>query len=189
MPQLSCMQCDLSCTWAERYLYSQCLAVFLFAGAHTNFIVLSLDSCAGEGLLAEEEAAPGRLAFLLFIQLEAEAADEALLSQATKNLVFLAPRLLAADAAAGRVPILASAKTGDAAISGHGGNAAKLGNGSGEVSGDDVDAGVDDGMAGDGDGDVAAGGGLSALTLHGLIRWDLLISSPGPHDAQPGPSA
>ena len=119
--------------------------------------------------MAEEEAAPGRLAFLLFIQLEAEAADEALLSQATKNLVFLAPRLLAADAAAGRVPDLAAAKPGDAASLGNG-NAAKSGVADGDDAGvDDVDAEVDDDEGGDG----AAGGGLTALTLHGLIRWDL----------------
>ncbi|BDA46528.1 probable small subunit processome component 20 homolog [Coccomyxa sp. Obi] len=125
------------------------------------------DSGIGEGLLAEEEAAPGRLAFLLFIQLEAEAADEALLSQATKNLVFLAPRLLAGDLAAGRVPLLATAKSGDAANTGNGdaGNGSAAGE---EADGIDVDADVDDDVEGGGDG--ATVGGHTALTLHGLIR-------------------
>lgn len=125
---------------------------------------------AGEGLLAEEEAAPGRLAFLLFIQLEAEAADEALLSQATRNLVFLAPRLLAADAAAGRVPLLDLAKGVDAAKSG---DAANTGNGSAtgeEAEGADMDADVDDDVEGNDEGDGTAGQGQTALTLHGLIR-------------------
>ena len=63
--------------------------------------------CTGAALLGDEAGAPGRLAFLCYAQLEAEEADEALLGQATKNLVFLAPLLYAADLAAGRVPDVA----------------------------------------------------------------------------------
>ncbi len=90
--------------------------------------------CSGEGLLAEEEAAPGRLAFLLFIQLEAEAADDALLSQATKNLVFLAPRLLATDAAAGRVPAAGkSVNLSSGAIPGPAAGTSKIANGAADA--------------------------------------------------------
>ena len=131
---------------------------------------------AGEGLLAEEEASPGRLAFLLFIQLEAEAADDALLSQATKNLVFLAPRLLAGDAAAGRVPAQpAPAKTGfpaEATKLGNGSAPAKSGDAAGKLAGTDVDDDVIADVDGDMDADEeeAEGDGRSALTLHGLVR-------------------
>lgn len=127
-----------------------------------------------EGLLTEEEAVPGRLAMLLYVQLEAEAADEPLLSQATKNLVFLAPRLLAADAAAGRVPQPAPAAGGAAepAATEPDAAAAASRNAAGDADGDDVDADVDeDDMDADEEGAVErGGGGGGALTLHGLVR-------------------
>ncbi|KAK9818396.1 hypothetical protein WJX72_012002 [[Myrmecia] bisecta] len=56
------------------------------------------------GLLSQQEGAAGRLAFLFYRQLESEAADEALMSQAVKCLVFLAADMYAYDSQRGAVP-------------------------------------------------------------------------------------
>lgn len=118
-------------------------------------------------MLSAESTMPGRLAFLFYKQLEEQAADDALLSQSTKNLVFLAPHLYSADLAAGRVPEVAEPAAGDIA---HEQPSHTAADGSaampqGEDEGDkDAEPAAED--------EDGAPGGLDgrALTLHGLVR-------------------
>jgi U3 small nucleolar RNA-associated protein 20 len=153
--------------------------------------------CAGDGLLSAEQALTGRLAFLFYKQMEEDAADDALLSQATKNLVFLAPRLYSTDLAAGRVPKLApvskeqsgdeeeegspraDGRTGQQAAAGGQAMLRNTVNGTGyeevENAGEKDDA--EDAvkvLEADGEGaeGVGSDGGTEtgALTLHGLVR-------------------
>jgi U3 small nucleolar RNA-associated protein 20 len=125
-----------------------------------------LVACSGGALLARPEAAPPRLAFLLWAQLEAEGAQDALLSQAAKNLVHLAPLLHAADLAAGRVPATRAAHAPPPAAA----------NGNGSATHADEDApGVEEGAAEEQDEEEGEEGGDedregASLTLHGLVR-------------------
>ena len=124
-------------------------------------------ACAGATLLAAEEALPGRLAFLLWAQLEAEAADDALLAQATKNLVHLAPILYDADSAAGRVPEQAPAPAANGSNS-----AAQHANGSVSTAAGPEGGSAQHAEEGNEEEEGEEGTPVqgAALTLHGLVR-------------------
>lgn len=68
--------------------------------------LLSHHACcvSGPGLLAAEEGQAGLLARACFLQLDADSADEALLNQALKCIVFLALPLYDQDAARDLIP-------------------------------------------------------------------------------------
>ncbi|KAK9845304.1 hypothetical protein WJX81_002986 [Elliptochloris bilobata] len=133
------------------------------------------DEGVAAGLLAA--AGPGRLALLCYQQVEAEGAEDALLTQATKNLVFLAPHLYEVDLYAGRVPPVAAAPTSahDAAAL----DTANIEPGSParselEQNGDGSDREAEN----DGGGEPGSGSwsgldpglGSGTLSLHGLVR-------------------
>ena len=59
---------------------------------------------AGPGLLAAEDGQAGRLVRSCYLQLEADSADETLLNQALKCIVFLALPLYDHDAARDLIP-------------------------------------------------------------------------------------
>lgn len=68
--------------------------------------------------MQQEGTRPGELALSFYQQLEPDTADEPLINQAVKCLIFLAKEMHAADAASGRLPAPTTNGTASSTVSG-----------------------------------------------------------------------